>query len=221
MTVTTESHAWRQLTRMHALLPFALVAQVTAPVDAVVPAVEPVDEPAVARAVLWPGVSLHTRLDDGGAGAGQIALSYRLVDWFAPELLASVGGYTSLAPLEKGAAPSFQLVDRFSIGARFIYPIDGIEPFVWTALHHEHQTELSALQREPIAATFGLSHAGVEHKTGGEVAVGVAIPVVIDRTTTFAMTRVGAVALPSYGAAGVKDEFALFVDVAAGLPLLF
>lgn len=175
----------------------------------------------VPRAVLWPTVSASTRFDEGATGAAQLALSYRVADWLAPELLASFGGYAA-PPTSAGVVPRVELVDRFSIGTRLIAPfaeLDGIEPFVWVALHHEHQTQLAAIERQPIAATFGLSSAGVVHKTGAEVAVGVALPIDVDRTRTFASGRVGVAALPSFGAAGQHDELALFVDVGAGLPL--
>ena len=99
--------------------------------------------------------------------------------------------------------------------------IDIARPFLWIALHHEHQTSLAALKREPVAAIFGLSHVGVVHLTGAEAAMGMSIPIAWDNAHFELFTRAGVVALPSFGAHGARDQVALFMDIGTGLPLSF
>ena len=191
-----------------ALLSFAAAAQAppTASVDAGVP-----------RTYAWPGTAFGPRFTDGGVGLGEIGVSYRLADWIEPEAVIGTGVH---------GVDDVQVVDRFSFGSRFVFPVDELRPFVWLALHHEHQAQWSAVMANPVGSTLGISEKGVAHYTGGEVGIGVAVPVPVDGNVFQALVRVNVVYLPAMGghvAGGVSmhDQLALLVDVAAGVPLRF
>lgn len=92
------------------------------------------------------------------------------------------------------AAPSW----RSSIAsASALVPFEHVRPFLWLALHHEHQAQRSAILRDPIATTLGLSTDGVAHKTGADAALRTDLRVPIDDTPVIASLRIGAIALPS------------------------
>lgn len=172
------------------------------------------------RTYAWPGVSVGPRFGEGGVGLGTISVSYRLVDWLEPEFLIGGGPHASLPD-----AKDLQVVDRFSIGARFVAPLDELRPFLWLALHHEHQAQWDAVLANPVGTIFGVSNDGVAHYTGIEGGIGTALRFPVDGNPMQAMVRVNVAYLPALGGhAGheeMKDQLALLVDIAGGLPLSF
>lgn len=206
----TDLRATRQWVAMHTiLLALALAAQSSAATTAEPP-----------RTYAWPGASLGPRLGHGGIGMGEIGVSYRLVDWLEPEAVIGIGAH---AMLPDGAR--MQVIDRFSFGVRVVAPIETLRPFLWLALHHEHQAEWAAVLDNPVGTTLGISTEGVAHYTGVEGGLGTALTFHLDDNPFQAMVRVNVVYLPSLGGhvgpAALSDQLALIVDVAAGLPLRF
>lgn len=198
--------------RMHALLlSLAVAAQTLA---ATPPATEEV------RTYAWPGSSLGPRFLDGGVGMVELGISHRLTDWLEPEAVVGIGAH---ALLPDGAR--LQVIDRFSFGARIVAPLEQLRPFLWLALHHEHQAEWASVLDNPLGTSLGISHAGVAHYTGVEVGLGSALSLPIDDNPLQAMVRVNVVYLPALGGhvgtVAMADQLALLVDVAAGLPLRF
>ncbi len=171
----------------------------------------------VVRTYAWPGTSVGPRFTDGGTALGSLGISYRLNDWIEPEAFVGMGlhGFDDI-----------QVIDRFSFGSRFVLPVDGLRPFLWLALHHEHQAQWGAVLKNPVGASLGISAVGVAHYTGAEAGVGVAVPVPIDGNPFQALVRVNVVYLPAFGGevaggAQMKDQLALLVDIAGGVPLRF
>ena len=184
---------------------------------------------AVPRMYAWPGTSVGPRFTQGGVGLVDIGVSYRLVDWLEPEAVIGFGGH---AVLPTGTTPldRVQLVDRFSFGTRIVAPLEGMRPFLWLALHHEHQAEWDAVMKNPVGSTLGVSSEGVSHYTGAEAGVGTAVQFLVDDNPLQAMLRVNVVYLPGLGGnvlhsdgthAALGDQLALLVDLTAGLPLRF
>lgn len=185
-------------------------------------AVTPDDVP---RTYAWPGTAVGPRFTQGGVGLAQIGVSYRLVEWLEPEAVIGIGMHSVLPTLE-----STQVVDRFSFGARIIAPMEGMRPFLWLALHHEHQAEWDAMMKNPVGSMFGVSSEGVSHYTGMEAGLGTALQFRVDDNPLQAMMRVNVVYLPALGGsvlrtdgthAALGDQLALLVDLTAGLPLRF
>jgi hypothetical protein len=181
----------------------------------------PVDVVETPKTYAWPGTGFGPRFTDGGTGLGEIGISYRLNDWIEPEAVVGMGLH---------GVSDVQVIDRFSFGARFVLPVDELRPFLWTALHHEHQAQWSAVLSNPVGSTLGISATGVAHYTGAEVGLGASLPFTVEKNVYQAMVRVNLVYLPSFGgmvagAGGMSmpmhDQYALMVDVAAGLPLRF
>lgn len=205
------------MVRMHAfLLSLALAAPPLATTTS--PATAEATEDV--RAFAWPGSSLGPRFTDGGVAMVQLGVSYRLVEWLEPEAVIGIGGHAVL-PHNAHA----QVIDRFSFGTRIVAPIDELRPFLWLALHHEHQAEWAAVLANPVGTTLGISAEGVAHYTGMEAGIGTALAFDIDDNPYQAMVRVNVVYLPALGghvgSTPMNDQLALIVDVAAGLPLRF
>jgi len=200
------------MARMHALFLALTLAAQTAPA-----LVGPDAADAVPRTYAWPGTSVGPRFTDGGVGMVEIGLSYRLVDWLEPEAVVGIGAH---AVLPDGAR--LQVIDRFSFGTRVVAPLDGMRPFLWLALHHEHQGEWAAVLANPIGSTLGISTDGVAHYTGVEAGLGTALQFDVDDNPLQAMVRVNVVYLPALGGhvghAAMTDQLALLVDVAGGCP---
>jgi hypothetical protein len=215
---------------------FALALALAPPLAAPV-----VDEPAlfddlsavtaddVPRMYAWPGTAIGPRFTQGGVGLGQIGVSYRLVEWLEPEAVIGIGAHAVL-PTASTPIDRVQIVDRFSFGTRIIAPMEGMRPFLWVALHHEHQAEWDAMMKNPIGSTLGVSSEGVSHYTGAEAGVGTALQFRVDDNPLQAMFRVNVVYLPALGGhvlhtdgthAALGDQLALLVDLTAGLPLRF
>ena len=161
------------------------------------------------------------RFTDGGVGLVGFGVSYRLAEFIEPEAFVGFGLHGLDHP---------EVVDRFSFGVRVVAPIDdGVRPFLWLALHHEHQAAFDAIAKNPIATTLGVSAEGVAHYTGGEAGAGIALAVPVDDNVFQVQLRTNLVYLPSLGGhvAGsdgdhaMHDQLALLVDVAVGLPLSF
>ncbi|HEY4222603.1 MAG TPA: hypothetical protein VGO62_14710, partial [Myxococcota bacterium] len=150
------------------ITPLALALVLAAQTAAPGPPASVVDGGLSSRTYAWPGTGFGPRFTDGGTGLGELSVSYRLADWLEPEALVGIGvhGVTDL-----------QVIDRFSFGVRFVLPVDELRPFLWLALHHEHQAEWSAVMTNPVGSTLGISTSGVAHYTGGEAGLGVALPI--------------------------------------------
>jgi hypothetical protein len=182
---------------------------------------------AVPRAWAWPGTSFGPRFTEGGVGLASLGFSYRLHENLEPEAFLGLGAHASLVPALAGGG--FEIIDRFSFGTRLVFPVgDDVEearPFLWLAIHHEHQAPWAAVLENPIGTTLGVSARGVAHYTGAEAGMGIALPFRVDRTLVQAMLRINVVYLPGWGGrvgdALLRDQVAVLADLAAGLPLTF
>lgn len=181
----------------------------------------PVEEPP--RLWAWPTVSAGPRFTDGGTALVGLGFSYRFADYLEPEAFIGFGLHGIDNP---------EVIDRFSFGLRIVAPIDDdVRPFLWLALHHEHQAAFDAVAKNPIAATLGVSAEGVAHYTGAEAGGGIALAVPVDDNVFQVQVRTNLVWLPSLGGHvaatdgehdhAMHDQLALLVDLSVGLPLQF
>ncbi len=98
----------------------------------------------------------------GAVGSGIAALDYKVGSYFRPEIQVGLGAY---------GAP-FELGSRLRVGTRIEYPRDGVVPYVWIAFAHQHESTWTNVRSDPVPLVLGLSENGVNHRSGGEVGLG-------------------------------------------------
>jgi hypothetical protein len=118
---------------------------------------------------LYVGALGGMRVDERGGGGGVMAgVNRKFLGFLRPELMVA----TSLE-----SAPVDYLI-LIRIGARFELPLDSRwKPYLWTAFAHNHESAIDDVKNDPLGHLFGLSSAGVHHRSGGELGLGVAYEV--------------------------------------------
>jgi hypothetical protein len=137
----------------------------------------------------------------GAGGQANFQLTWRALSWLAPEMILG-GGFFNLPT---------QLTNRFAFGARFIWPQEKFDPFLWMAFNHSHETSFDAVMKNPLPAIFATAENGVNHRSGVEVGLGSAIPVRYrDHGQNLDLevgTRATAIYLPHFASSVTGDRY--------------
>lgn len=177
------------------------------------------DEPSV---FAWPGAAGGMVVTPNSVGfTPTLSMSWRPWSFLEPEILVATGPFVGLNDLKQ----------RFSFGSRLVLPNPGgLRPFLWAAFTHAHETPFETVASDPVLATLGFSEAGVEHRSGGELGVGMLLPFTISRyhgeeQTIDVLVRLNALYLPDFAAEAVTDKpgdhLYTMIELAVGLPLSF
>ena len=165
---------------------------------------------------LNPGAGFLGRSDPGAFGGEvELSASYRINDVFEPEILVGTG-------VVLGEQSDY--TQRFSFGLRVIAPLEVVEPFLWVGFSHFHEVAGARALKAPIAALLSLSDAGTIHRSGGEIGLGLIVPLASELGRpghqVKLILRGGAMFLPGF-AGGGADHLYSFGSVALSLPIDF
>jgi hypothetical protein len=137
----------------------------------------------------------------GAGGQANFQLSYRALPWLSPEMILGAGFFN---------LPT-QITNRFAFGARFIWPQKNVDPFLWAAFNHSHETYFDAVMRNPVPALMATAEDGVNHRSGVELGVGAAIPVRYrdhgQKLDLEVATRATAVYLPHFASSVTGERY--------------
>jgi hypothetical protein len=125
--------------------------------------------PAVAPASMGLRAEVKAGLSGGfrpgpmtGGGSGWLGFTYAITPVFRFEVDVGLGTFPT----------SEDLLTPIRIGTHIEWPREGLVPYLWLALAHNHEVKFVDAMRNPIPTVLGLSEEGVVHRTGLDLGVG-------------------------------------------------
>ena len=175
--------------------------------------------------VVGAGLGGGARPGRGALAFTTVSVAFRFFDVVEPELIIGMGLHgNGLSPTSPWIDDG-EMLQRFGIGTRLVWPSNGVRPFLWLALHHGHATPMADFLKSPVLATLSSTEAGVLHLTGVEGGAGVIVPFVVELQPIFhspvhleLTARLTGAAIPAFLGSDRDHRFYVLADVGLAVP---